>query len=259
MTGRQHDHGDGAELLSVIVPNFNYAAYIERATRSVFAQDYGPIELIVVDDGSTDASLAAIERAFEGGHHLARTELIAFERNRGKLAALNAAVDVAAGHYVIILDSDDFLAVDYASRCIPVLRRARRSDPKIGFVYTDCKLVDRQDRVIDRGRSTAFDAALVERLSFLPEPALTLTEALRGAAPFDESIRRATKHHKWRRIVANGWAGEHLAEPLFHYRMHDSNMSGIGRKVLAEAEKGSRGERLLSGYWELSREAAAAK
>ena len=259
MTERNENHGDEAGLITVIVPNFNYGRYIERATRSVFDQDYRPIELIVVDDGSTDDSVAAVERAFEYGNHLARTELITFERNQGKLAALNAALEVAAGEYVIILDSDDYLASDYASRCVAALRQARRRDAHVGFIYTDCKLVDRHDCVIDRGRSTAFDAALVEHLSFLPEPALTLTEALRGAAPFDESIRRATKHHKWRRIVANGWAGEHLAEPLFHYRMHDGNMSGIGRKVLAEADKGSKGERLLSGYWELSREAVAAK
>lgn len=260
MTGRHDLHDDGPGLLTVIVPNFNYGHYIERATRSVLDQDYGPVELIVVDDGSTDDSLAAIERALDGGHRrLARSELIAFERNRGKLAALNAALEAATGEYVVILDSDDYLAEDYASRCIAALREVRRLDDRVGFVYTDCTLIDRDDRFIDRGRSTRFDAALVERLSFLPEPALTLADALRGAAPFDESIRRATKHHKWRRIVANGWSGLHLAEPLFYYRMHDTNMSGIGRKVLSEAETGSRGERILSGYWELSREAVAAK
>lgn len=259
MTGRHEAHDAGPGLLSVIVPNFNYGQYIERAIRSVVDQDYGPVELIVVDDGSTDDSSAAAKRALAGADRLVRAELIEFGSNRGKLAALNAALEVAAGEYTVILDSDDFLADDYASRCITTLRRARLRDDRIGFVYTDCTLVDRNDAYIDRGRSTRFDAALVERLSFLPEPAVTLTEALRGAAPFDESIRKATKHHKWRRIVANGWSGVHLAEPLFNYRMHDTNMSGIGRKVLSEAETGNRGERILSGYWELSREAVAAK
>ncbi len=258
MTGRHESHDAGPGLLSVIVPNYNYGQYIERAIRSVVDQDYDSIELIVVDDGSSDDSVAAAKRALAGTDRLVHVELIEFGRNRGKLAALNAALEVAVGEYSVILDSDDFLVDDYASRCITMLRRARLRDDQVGFVYTDCALVDRNDEFIDRGRSTQFDAALVERLSFLPEPAVTLTEALRGAAPFDESIRKATKHHKWRRIVANGWSGVHLAEPLFCYRMHDANMSGIGRKVLSEAESGSRGERILSGYWEVSPKAVAA-
>ncbi|MCC5887759.1 MAG: glycosyltransferase [Gammaproteobacteria bacterium] len=248
----------GTGLLSVLIPNFNYGPFIERAIRSVVEQDYGPIELIVVDDGSKDDSVNVIEAALNSDDSLARSELIAFKRNRGKLAALNAALKVAQGEYAIILDSDDYLAGNYASRCIAELRAAREQDAKIGFVYTDCTLVDGNDQFIDRGRSTMFDASLVDRLSFLPEPALTLTEALQAAAPFDESIRRATKHHKWRRIVADGWAGLHIAEPLFYYRMHDANMSGIGQKVLSEVESGTKGARILSGYWELSKEKLAA-
>lgn len=252
------NNGQQAEgLLTVIIPNFNYASYIERAISSVVEQDYDAVELVVVDDGSSDGSLAVIEAALERAEGLANAELIAFKQNKGKLAALNAALEVTAGEFAIILDSDDYLAAHYASRCIQELHAARETNPHIGFVYTDCTLVDDHDQFIDRGRSTMFDASLVDRLSFLPEPALTLTEALRAAAPFDESIRRATKHHKWRRIVASGWAGLHIAEPLFYYRMHGANMSGIGQKVLSEAESGTKGARILSGYWELSKDKLA--
>lgn len=254
---KRHEEGEGTGLLTVLIPNFNYGSYIERAIDSVLAQDYSSVELIVVDDGSKDDSLAVIEKALAADNRLQRSELIAFKRNRGKLAALNAALEVTSGEYSIILDSDDYLATNYASRCIAELRTARQHDASMGFVYTDCTLIDDDDRYIDRGHSTMFDASLVDRLSFLPEPALTLTEALKSAAPFDESIRRATKHHKWRRIVAGGWAGLHLAEPLFYYRMHDANMSGIGQKVLSEAESGTRGARILSGYWQLSKEKIA--
>jgi len=253
-----HDVGAAAGLLTVIIPNFNYAAFVERAIRSVLDQDYGFIELIVVDDGSTDDSLAVIAAALKDQDRLHGYKVIPFEKNRGKLAALNAALEVATGEYTIILDSDDWIVDDYASRCIDELRAARAQDAQVGFVYTDCTLVDEGGHFVDRGRSTAFDAELVGRLSFLPEPALTLTEALCEAAPFDESIRRATKHHKWCRIVENGWTGQHLAEPLFYYRMHGDNMSGIGRKVLSEAEAGSKGERILSGYWQVSPGAAVA-
>lgn len=240
------------QLLTVAIPNYNYGSYIERAIESVLAQDYPDLELIVVDDGSSDDSVRVVEQALAAPNRLHRAELIRFDRNRGKLAALNAAVEQARGPYFIILDADDWLTPHYASRCISELRHRRGNNKSLGFIYSDCKLMDADGEYIDRGCSTPFDRDLVGRLSFLPEPALTLTEALRQAAPFDTRIRKATKHHKWCRIVANGWTGHYVNEPLFYYRMHGENMSGIGERVTAEVDRGSRGERILSGYWQIS-------
>lgn len=246
-------HADNPEhLLTIAVPNYNYGRYIEHALNSVAEQDYPHIELVVVDDGSRDDSVERVERAFESMGGIHRTELIRFEKNRGKLAALNAAVEQARGRYFIILDADDWLTPGYASRCIAELRRRRADNPAIGFIYSDCNLMDDDGNFINRGRSTPFDRDLVGRLSFLPEPALTLTEAIRQAGPFDERIRKATKHHKWVRIVARGWYGHYINEPLFYYRMHGDNMSGIGERITSETDKGSYGERILSGYWQVS-------
>ncbi len=239
-------------LLTIAVPNYNYGRFIERTLQSVLEQDYPDIELIVVDDGSTDDSVERVERVLAGQDRLHRAELIAFEKNRGKLAALNAAVEQARGKYFIILDADDWLSTSYASRCIGELRRCREKDESIGFIYSDCNLMSADGEYINRGRSTPFDRDLVGKLSFLPEPALTLTKALRQAGPFDERIRKATKHHKWVRIVARGWYGRYINEPLFYYRMHSDNMSGIGERVSSENDKGSYGERILSGYWQVS-------
>lgn len=236
-------------LLTVLIPNHNYAQYIAEAVGSVVAQDYRPIEIIIVDDASRDNSVEAARAALENADSLQRTELIALRENRGKLGAINAALGHIRGEYLITLDADDRLSSNYVARCIETLRRGRLQNPNLGFVYTDCNLVDASGNVIDRGSSTAFDAGLVERFSYLPEPAVMLSRAFLEVAPFDESIRVATKHHKWKRVVGNGWDGNHLAEPLFDYRMHDSNMSGIGRRVTAEIDDGKRGERILSGYW----------
>ncbi|MBK5910536.1 hypothetical protein CCR85_03395 [Rhodothalassium salexigens] len=235
--------------LSVLIPNHNYAAYIGQTIDSVLAQDYGPIELVVVDDGSTDGSVDVIEAALDRAGHLARTKLVALPRNRGKLGAINAVLDQLTGDYLITLDADDLLVPTYASRCIDVLEAERATDPAVGFVYSDCLLIDSQGEVIDRGRSTPFDADLLDQFSYVPEPAVVVTQAFLDVAPFDETIRVATKHHKWKRMVARGWTGHYLPEPLFHYRMHGNNLSGIGSRVTAEVAQGRRGERILSGYW----------
>lgn len=240
-------------LLTVLIPNHNYGTFIGEAMDSVMAQDHPAVELIVVDDGSVDDSIAVARRKLKTAEERLRgATLIELKANRGKLGAINAALDRIRGEYLITLDADDWLSPGYASRCIRELHHRRQRDTRLGFVYTDCELVDRNGAFIDRGRSVAFDRDLVGKLSFLPEPALMLTEAFTQAAPFDERIRVATKHHKWRRVVDNGWTGHHIAEPLFSYRMHTGNMSGIGRRVMSEAENGERGERILSGYWEVA-------
>ncbi len=236
-------------LLTVLMPNYNYGEYIGKAIDSVLKQDYPAIELIIVDDGSSDNSVAEVRKKIKENSRLNSFDLVVLEHNRGKLGAINAAHDRLTGEFLITLDADDWLSPGYASRCIAELRQRRLRDPKLGFIYSDCKLVDESGKPINYGRSTTFKRSLVEKLSFLPEPALILTRAFKQVMPFDETIRVATKHHKWCRVVNNGWTGYHIAEPLFYYRMHSNNLSGIGKRIISEAEKGGYGERILSGYW----------
>jgi len=238
-------------LLSVVIPNYNYGRFVAAAIASVDAQSYGPIELIVVDDASTDNSVAEIEKALAAAGNLVRTVFEVQEENAGKLAAINRALPHVRGKYFIILDSDDILKPEYAERTIAELEKAREEDDTIGFLYTDCMLIDPEGKELDRGKSTGWDPALLERYSFVPEPATCLAQPVLDAGPYDEAIRKGTKHHKWKKIVANGWMGKHLPEPLFCYRMHESNISGIGKRVIDEVESGIGGERILSGYWPL--------
>jgi len=236
-------------LLSVIIPNYNYGRFIEEAIRSVQRQSYAPVELVVVDDGSRDNSCKIVRDLLSRTNGISRQELVETEQNSGKLAAINTGLQHCSGEYCIVLDADDILSEDYARRCIDRLQTVRRNDQSVGFIYTNCKLVGKHGDVLGHGKSTAFDPGLIEEFSFIPEPAVVLMAAMIEAAPFDTSIRKGTKHHKWRRIIANGWAGNHIPEPLFSYRMHDDNLSGIGLRVLEEIDSGHRGERILSGYW----------
>lgn len=236
-------------LLSVIIPSYNYGRYIPHAIESVIAQDYGPIEIIVIDDGSTDGSQAIVQEIFDRTDRFERASVITLEENRGKLGAINVGMQEITGEYLIILDADDRLDSDYVSRCIAELKASQKKDQRIAFVYTDCHLISESGETLDRGRSTAFDPELIKQYSFIPEPALVMASIMHEAGPFDETIRRGTKHHKWQRIINNGWWGHHISEPMFAYRMHGDNISGIGRRVIGEIENGHGGERILSGYW----------
>jgi glycosyltransferase involved in cell wall biosynthesis len=235
-------------LLSIIIPNHNYGQFIAETIACIAAQDYAPIELIVVDDASTDNSVEVINKAVDE-LDLERVEVITVPENVGKLGAINHALDIVQGSYCMILDADDYVVPGYVTRLIGELDAATAKDPKIAFVYTDCNLIDAKGEYLDRGKSITFDAEKVETLSYIPEPAIVQTKIMLESYPYDVKIRKGTKHHKWKRIVGNGWKGQHIPEPLFSYRMHENNMSGIGKKVMAEVDQGKKGHVILSGYW----------
>lgn len=93
-------------LVSVLIPCYNAEKYIAEALRSVLQQTWRNIEIIVVDDGSTDRSVEEIERLRSDRVQLIRQE------NRGQTAALNACLGVARGDFIQYLDADDVIGAD---------------------------------------------------------------------------------------------------------------------------------------------------
>lgn len=239
-------------LVSVIVSNYNYGRYLERAVESLAAQTHGPIELHLVDDASTDASrplIARLARRFRSRFAAMRTSFR--EQNRGSLACLNSVLGGVGGDLAVVFDADDVLCPTFLEQSIRALNSHREGDPSVAFVYTDCELIDCDGRPIGIGRSVGWDVELLERSSYIPGCALTVASALRAAAPFDESIRVGTKHHRWLRLSRAGWKGRHLHGPLFSYRLHADNNSGIGARLLPELN-GRACERELATVWPTS-------
>ncbi|WP_225049226.1 glycosyltransferase family 2 protein [Lacticaseibacillus kribbianus] len=104
--------------VSVIVPIYNIAPYLDRCLTSLVAQDYPALELILVDDCSTDDSKGVIAR-FAAQEPRIRPLFI--EKNGGVSAARNAALDVATGTYVGFADGDDWLAPNAISTLVAAL------------------------------------------------------------------------------------------------------------------------------------------
>ena len=99
-------------LISVIVPVYNSGQYLERCIGSVLAQDHEPLEIIIVDDGSTDAKTRLLCDALAADHPQVRTF---HKENGGSASARNYGLDRAAGSYVGFVDSDDTIEPDMYS------------------------------------------------------------------------------------------------------------------------------------------------
>ncbi|WP_292402246.1 MULTISPECIES: glycosyltransferase family 2 protein [unclassified Methylophaga] len=108
-------------LVSVVIPCFNRQEYIEQAINSALSQTYADIEIIVVDDGSTDSSIKVIERYGE------RVKLIT-QSNKGVSAARNTGFSSARGEFIIFLDSDDWLSEDIVEKHILTAHKYPEAD-----------------------------------------------------------------------------------------------------------------------------------
>lgn len=98
-------------LISVVVPVYNMERYLERRIDSILAQDYTNLELILVDDGSTDESLSICNRYRQTDFRVK----VLHQENGGQGSARNAGIDIAQGEYLGFVDSDDTIVTDMYS------------------------------------------------------------------------------------------------------------------------------------------------
>lgn len=119
------------ELVSVVIPTFNSEGFIEEAIESVVAQKYASMEIIVVDDGSTDNSVSVARRKLERSTY--SHQIVELDANKGASAARNAGLRVASGSWVQFLDSDDVLSPQKIRRQMAVCETA---ESDVAAVYS---------------------------------------------------------------------------------------------------------------------------
>lgn len=115
-------------LASVIITCYNKRSFVAESIDSVLKQTYSPLELIVVDDGSTDGSTAFLEDYVAGHDNIT----LITQPNQGVSAARNEGIKAAKGFYVMSLDADDYIDATYVERCVEVLE----ANPNVKVVQT---------------------------------------------------------------------------------------------------------------------------
>lgn len=140
-------------LVSVIIPAFNAAADIRQTLNSVLAQTYQEIEVIVVDDGSSDATPAIVEEFVTRD---ARFQLVR-QSNAGVGAARNAAIQKACGKYIAPLDADDLW---FPEKLEKQVARMEQCGNETGLVYCWSKWINEQGKFVDVRFSTTLEGRL---------------------------------------------------------------------------------------------------
>jgi len=179
-------------LVSIITPSYNQADYLERTLQSVLAQDYAPIEYLVVDGASTDNSLDIIHRYAD------RLAWWISEPDSGQAEAINKGFQRAKGEIVAWLNSDDV----YLPGAVAEAVDAFQADPKLGLVFGDAITIDAEGKPINM--LTFGDWGLEELAKFriICQPAVFIRRsALEDAGYLDTSYHLLLDHQLWIRIA----------------------------------------------------------
>jgi glycosyltransferase involved in cell wall biosynthesis len=208
-------------LVSTIIPTFNRSQLVRHAVRSALAQSYTRQEVLVVDDGSTDDTRAALDREFSG-------RIRYFHKpNGGVSSARNLGLAEARGDLLCFLDSDDAWHVDKIARQVAFLE----ARPDLALVVTDFAWVDqsgRITRVVHRRAALPRDGHILPDV--LSEPTIvTPTAMLRrsvyeAVGGFDTELRTAEDIDFYLRIARRFGIGL-LEEPLTHCRVGHESLS----------------------------------
>lgn len=181
----------GQPLVTIVIPNFNHAPYLAAAIQSVLDQTYANVEIVVVDDGSTDNS-RDVAASF------ADQIKIIHQVNRGLSEARNSGIRAAQGTYIGLLDADDMLEPDYLKTLTTMLS----TTPSAHGVICGYRFVDEQNRPLPQIESRRLQEdelyPLLLRGNFLvPESILLHRQCYEDVGPFDPSLSACEDWDMW--------------------------------------------------------------
>lgn len=203
-------------LISVIIPCYNYGRYLQETVESVIDQTFQNIEIIIVNDGSTDNTREVAE-AMIAQHPENRIKLIN-QTNSGQPAiSRNNGIAAAQGQYILPLDGDDKLAPQMLERCLDLLQ----SNPQIAIAYTDRQDFDGVDQVVAAGD---FDFSKLKYGNQISHCALYYKEMWRKIGGYRTNVRGLEDWDFWIAAGVLGFKGQRISEPLFLYRRHDTGV-----------------------------------
>lgn len=202
-------------LVSIVITAYNQAGYLDEAIQSILNQDYPNIELIVLDDGSTDDTRTVLAKYADRFHWESQA-------NMGQAATLNKGWEMAKGEFLSYLSSDDYLLKDAVSTAVDCFNKK----PEIVQTYCDFLLVDEKSRLINKKIAPAYDyEKMVVDTICMPGPGVFFRRwALKKSGGWDTSFRQMPDYEFWLRLGLCG-AFYKIPKVLAAYRIHDESQS----------------------------------
>jgi glycosyltransferase involved in cell wall biosynthesis len=197
-------------LISVIVPCYNQGIYLKETIQSALASTYRPLEIIIIDDGSTDDSLE-LARVLEAQHPEVR---VLNQANAGVTKARNMGIATAQGEYILPLDGDDLISAAYIEQGLAILA----TRPEVKVVYCQA------EKFSDSGRKPwklkPFSLQQLAKDNMIFVSALFRKADALEVGGFSEDMRQGREDWEfWIKLLKNGGEVVQLPEVGFFYRL----------------------------------------
>lgn len=218
---------DSQPTFSIVITSYNYGHFLASALDSVLAQDRSDIQILLIDDASTDDTPEIASKYHE---HI---EYVRNEKNLGAGGAWGVGLKLARGKYLIKLDADDELLPGH----LAALQQAFEADAKVGMVFASVLLRTGTDNdmkaeyVTDEDRTLSaetFRQKLLELFRYRMPGCALRREAIIGYEGPDPKLFQI---HDWEYIlkVTQGYKATLLREPTAIYRLHESSITSVAR------------------------------
>lgn len=198
--------------ISIIIPCYNAGDLLVESIDSALAQTWPDIEVIVVDDGSTDSRTIEVLESLERP----RTRIVRQE-NAGPAAARNRAVECATGEFILPLDADDLFDPSYAAKAMAEMEK----NPNVGIVYCDAMKFGAASGIWRLPAYTVREM-VIDNVIFCSSLFRKADWATVGG--YNERLRHGMEDYEfWIKLIALGRDVAKIDEPLFHYRIQESS------------------------------------
>ena len=216
-------------LVTVYITNFNYDQYLREAYDSLMHQTFKDIEIIIIDDGSTDNSKDIIL----GIQKENPSVKVIFQQNKGLNKTNNVAISKSSGKYIMRLDADDILVENAIDNMVTILE----NDASIGLVFPDYYLMDTNGHQYSAHQRHNFSTEVL----LYDKPAhgactMIRVANLKQVGGYDEDFDCQDGYELWTKFIYQ-FKVVNINKPLFFYRKHSSNLTNNEKKILSTRAK----------------------
>ncbi|MCX6718067.1 MAG: glycosyltransferase [Candidatus Staskawiczbacteria bacterium] len=218
-------------LVSIVLPTCNGSRYLKQSIDSCLNQTYKNLELIIVDDGSSD-NTADIIKSYSDR----RIRYFKHEKNLGLPAALNTGFAKSAGEYLTWTSDDNF----YAKKAIARMAEVLEKNKDIGFVYANFYLIDEAGKILKPLR--AGSPKSLDNNNFIGACFLYRREVYEKIGEYDLKLRLAEDYNYWLRI-RQSFKMKRINDFLYYYRHHQNSLTSLNKlaEIAAQVQKAGRG------------------
>jgi len=234
-------------LISVVIPCYNAEQFVKQAIDSIINQTYTNLEIILIDDGSTDSTLKILN---ECSLNDSRISVYRNPENRKLIYTLSKGIELAAGEYIARMDADDTCTADRIQTQLNYLL----DHPEVDACSTGYNVINFKGKILTTKFPKAINSATLKFISMFSTPinhgALLAKSNVMKENKYDKKYLHSEDYELFSRLLLNGYKMTNLNKSLYNYRKNLNSVSNVFEQIQIRTHIGISLRNLLQYFGE---------